>query len=205
MLPCRLLLDQPSPWVSATAHSYLLHFLSLHLARDSRHRPHWINLVLSAFRNVRDEKVFRTFDYRNPHDLHSCGLLWADLFSRLKDGLEKEEEMKVKFEEEEMKFKLEGEEVVKSEVEDETEKGPWLLLSFLTTLLQRDLENWWKHGRLVINLFGFHNIFFPKFASHSLCRGGEGCLLPVLYYLLGEGGRGTVLTAARKTVVRLYR
>ena len=160
--------------MAATAHSYLLHFLSLHLARDSRHRPHWLNLVLSAFRNVRDEKVFRTFDYRNPHDLHSCGLLWADLFSRLKDSLEKEEEMKVKLEgeeevkiegEEEVKIegeeevKIEVEEEVKIEVEDETEKGPWLLLSFLTTLLQRDLENWWKHGRSVVKLMGFHNIF----------------------------------------------
>ena len=128
--------------MAGTAHSYLLHFLSLHLARDSRHRPHWINLVLSAFRIVQDQKIFRTFDYRNPHDLHSCGLLWADLFNRLKAGLE-EGEMKVRSEGEE-------EEDVKSDGEEETEKGPWLLLSFLTTLLQRDLENWWKHGRLVI-------------------------------------------------------
>ena len=49
----RLLLHQPDPNVSSAAHSYLMNFLFLHLARRSQGRLHWTNLVLSAFRDVK--------------------------------------------------------------------------------------------------------------------------------------------------------
>ena len=94
----------------------------------------------------------------NQHDIKMCSDLWEKLFLVLQQSLEEES------------------------IEDSP--GSWSLLSFLVTLLQRDLEIWWKHGRL---------------------SQGDNALFPVVYYLLGGGGGLPVTRGAKKTVLALYR
>ena len=148
----RLLLDQEDPEVAAAALSYLHHFLFLHAhrGRDAARRDLWLTLLLSAFRELGEERQFRIFDRENQHDLAACRHMWHRLFQR-----------------------LEGEQ------EEEEERGPSLLLAFLTTALQRDFEMWWKMSATSDSTF------------------------PSLYYMLG--GRGEVLATTRDTVLPLYR
>ena len=156
----KLLLESRHSSIYSSAHSYLLHFLFLH-AHRGRHpttRKQWIHLVLSAFRDISDEKLFRHFDIANQHDIHSCLLLWKKLFQRLFETIEQ-------FDNDEARYQ-------------ETE-GSWLLLSFLTLLLQRDFEMWWKHG-----------------------RGKEDKNFPLLFYLLG--GRNHILSSAGSSLLILF-
>ena len=156
----KLLLEARHSSIYSSAHSYLLHFLFLH-AHRGRHpttRKQWIHLVLSAFRDISDEKLFRQFDISNQHDIHSCLQLWKKLFQRLMETIEQ-------FDNDEERYQ-------------ETE-GSWLLLSFLTLLLQRDFEMWWKHG-----------------------RGKEEKDFPLLFYLLG--GRSHILSSAGASLLSLF-
>lgn len=63
--------------------------------------------------------------------------------------------------------------------EEQQDSGPWLLLSFLTCLLQRDLEAWWKHGQ-------------------------EQGAPPALLLSIMCGGGGDLLGPTRETVLKLY-
>ena len=156
----KLLLESRHSAVYSSAHSYLLHFLFLH-AHRGRHpttRKRWIHLVLSAFRDISDEKLFRQFDITNQHDIHSCLQLWKKLFQRLFETIEL---------------------VDNDEERYQQTEGSWLLLSFLTLLLQRDFEMWWKHG-----------------------RGKEEKNFPLLFYLLG--GRSNTLSSASASLLTLF-
>ena len=156
-----LLLDARHSAICSSAHSYLLHFLFLHAhrGRNPDTRKQWVHLVLSAFRDISDEKLFRQFDIENQHDIHSCLQLWKKLFQRLLATLERCDN--------------------ESERHEDRE-GPWLLLSFLTLLLQRDFEMWWKHGR----------------------KKGEKDF-PLLFYLLG--GRSHILSSASTSLLTLFK
>ena len=157
----KLLLEARHSSIYSSAHSYLLHFLFLHAhrGRDPDTRKRWTHLILSAFRDISDEKLFRKFDISNMHDIHSCLQLWNKLFQRLFETIEQ-------FDNDEERYQ-------------ETE-GSWLLLSFLTLLLQRDFEMWWKHGR------GKGNKEFP-----------------LLFYLMG--GRNKILPSAGASLLNLFR
>ena len=156
-----LLLDARHSAICSSAHSYLLHFLFLHAhrGRNPDTRKQWVHLVLSAFRDISDEKLFRQFDIENQHDIHSCLQLWKKLFQRLLATLEQCDN--------------------ESERHEDRE-GPWLLLSFLTLLLQRDFEMWWKHGRKK-----------------------EEKDFPLLFYLLG--GRSHILSSASTSLLTLFK
>jgi len=156
----KLLLESRHSAIYSSAHSYLLHFLFLH-AHRGRHpetRKRWIHIVLSAFRDISDEKLFRQFDIANQHDIHSCLLLWKKLFQRLFETMEQ---------------------VDNDEERYQQTEGSWLLLSFLTLLLQRDFEMWWKHG-----------------------RGKEERNFPLIFYLLG--GRNHILSSASTSLLTLF-
>lgn len=63
------------------------HFLLLHLPTRSSQRPAWTSLLLSACREVREEKLFRQFDLANPAELRQCQDWWAGLVDEAEAGV----------------------------------------------------------------------------------------------------------------------
>ena len=68
----KLLLDEKDHGVMIKAHDYLDHFLFLHLGKEGIEREQWLVLVLSAMRNLPEQKLFKSFDIGNSHDIQSC-------------------------------------------------------------------------------------------------------------------------------------
>jgi hypothetical protein len=125
-----LLLEEKDYSVLAAAHSYLCSFLFLHLRPGGKDRTDWLLLVLSAFRNLEQEKLFKKFDLTNSTDVYSCWFFCKELIERME---ERAEETREEDPEEEQK--------------DDSLLGPFLLLDFLAKMLERDFEIWWREWR----------------------------------------------------------
>jgi len=114
----KLLLEEKDPNVIVKAYEYLDHFLFLHLGKGGIERDKWLNLVLSALRNLPEQKLFKSFDIGNSHDIQACWSFFREAVSL--------------FQREENVEKLEG---------------PRIFFEFLVKMLHKDFELWWKHWR----------------------------------------------------------
>ena len=118
------LLEQPCEQVRLTALDSLHHFLFF---LSSKTRDVWLSVALSALRDIKDVKLFKTFDSSNPQEFMLCWEFWKEICGRV-----------VQF----SPFSC-------SEWTEDTENvtdhlGPYQTFTFLVRLMEKDLEIWWK-------------------------------------------------------------
>ena len=165
-----LLFEETDPSVLRAAHNYLCHFLMLNLHPGSKDRDTWLVLVLSAFRSLEQEKLFKKFDLTNCKDVYSCWFF-------LKEVVDKMEERAVETRNEEI-----GE-----EEKEESLIGPYLLFNFLTKMLEKDYEIWWKEWR-----------------RSSEAGSPDLVTYPLLFYIFG-GDKKSVMRDLSKSLISLYK
>ena len=130
----KLLLDETDFNVISKAYDYLNHFLFLHLGKESNDRDTWLSLVCSAFRNMQDEKLFKTFDISNSQELFFCWSFWKEIFDKAESFASSTKDI--------------DHEIKDDEYSDAGYSiGPNLLITFLVKMLQKDFEIWWKKWR----------------------------------------------------------
>ena len=121
----RCLLEESCDSVRETALDYLDHLLFF---VSSLNRDAWLTIALSAFRGLKDDRLFKTFDWSNPQELILCTEFWKDICDQ----------------------------VIQNSTfscylwEDNTDDirpylGPYLLLNFLVRMMEKDMEIWWKN------------------------------------------------------------
>ena len=103
--------------VMVAAQDYLHHLLFF-LTRQTRNT--WLTMALSAFRELKDYKLFNTFDSANPQELLLCFEFWKDICGRVVQNSEYSCEL----------------------WEDNTDnsrayRGPYLIFKFLVQLVYR--------------------------------------------------------------------
>ena len=126
-----LLLEESNHYVIHSAMDYLNHFLFLH--GNSPDRFVWHSTILSALRNLKDDKLFRSFNLSNAQDLVLCTEFWRDLIEKVIQNC---------------LFTKYSEEFRESyDVESSGSLGPFMLLQFLVKLLQKDFGTWWQHHK----------------------------------------------------------
>ena len=162
-----LLLEETDYSVMVAAHSYLSSFLFLHLKAGSKDRDTWLILILSAFRNLESEMLFKKFDLTNSKDVYSCWFF-------LKEVMEKIEERAWETKEED----------VEEENKEESLMGPFLLLDFLTKMLEKDFWIWWREWRAPIE--------------------SDHITYPLFFYIFG-GDRKSLLYDLKKSLLSCYR
>ena len=162
-----LLLEETDYSVMVAAHSYLSSFLFLHLKAGSKDRDTWLTLILSAFRNLESEMLFKKFDLTNSKDVYSCWFF-------LKEVMEKVEERAWETKEED----------VEEENKEESLMGPFLLLDFLTKMLEKDFWIWWREWRTPIE--------------------SDHITYPLFFYIFG-GDSKSVLNDLKKSLLSCYR
>ena len=116
-------------------------------------RSGWQHLVLSACRLVEHQDQLDSFSVENSRDVSHC----SHFFSAVLD-----------------KVRVTG-------GEGGALSGPKLLFEFLTRVMQRDLELWWRQYR----------------------RREDAVVHPIIYYLLG--GESRLIASIQATVLKLYR
>jgi len=124
-----LLLEESNPHVLHTAVDYLNHFLFLH-CNNSTDMVSWRPTILSALRNLKEEKLFKTFNLSNAQELVLCAEFWREIVDRVIHHSEIS------------KCLHSGELQENDDITLST--GPFLLLQFLVKLLRKDFEIWWK-------------------------------------------------------------
>ena len=124
-----LLLEESNPHVLHTAVDYLNHFLFLH-CNNSTDMVSWRPTILSALRNLKEEKLFKTFNLSNAQELVLCAEFWREIVDRVIHHSEIS------------KCLHSGELQENDDITLST--GPYLLLQFLVKLLRKDFELWWK-------------------------------------------------------------
>jgi len=118
----KLMLEEKDHEVMVKAYDYLDHFLFLHLGKEGIEREQWLVLVLSAMRNLPEQKLFKSFDIGNSHDIQSCFRFFGEAVAHFQA-------------------------VARAEENDAAMEGPQIFFEFLVKLLQKDFELWWKHWR----------------------------------------------------------
>ena len=162
-----LLLEETDYSVMAAAHSYLNSFLFLHLRAGSKDRDTWLILILSAFRKLESEMLFKKFDLTNSKDVYTCWFF-------LKEVMEKIEERAFETKDEDPE----------EEKKEESLLGPFLLLDFLTKMLEKDFWIWWREWRTPIE--------------------SDHVTFPLFFYIFG-GDSKNVLHDLKKSLLSCYK
>ena len=152
-----LLLEENNHYVIHSTIDYLNTFLFLH--GNTSDRFVWHSTILSALRNLKDDKLFRQFNLSNAQDLVLCTEFWKDLIDQVIQNC-----LFTKFSEEYRE---------NYDVERSGSMGPFMLLQFLVKLLEKDFQTWWLHHK-------------KKQLDNDIDQVGE---LPLLYYILGGSTR----------------
>ena len=118
----KCLLSNSCHHVMLAAQDYLHHLLFF-LTRQTRNT--WLTMALSAFRELKDYKLFNTFDSANPQELLLCFEFWKDICGRVVQNSEYSCEL----------------------WEDNTDnsrayRGPYLIFKFLVKMMKKDVEIW---------------------------------------------------------------
>ena len=100
-----------------------LHHLLFFLTGQTRNT--WLTMALSAFRDLKDHKLFNTFDSANPQELLLCFEFWKDICGRVMQNSEYSCDLG----------------------EDNSDNswdylGPYLIFKFLVKMMKKDLEIW---------------------------------------------------------------
>ena len=157
-----LLLEESNHYVIHSSINYLNTFLFLH--GNTADRFVWHSTILSAIRNLKDDKLFRQFNLSNAQDLVLCTEFWRDLIDKVIQNC---------------LFTKYSEEYRESyDVERSGSMGPFMLLQFLVKLLEKDFQTWWQHHK-------------KKYLDDDIDQVGD---LPLLYYILGGSARDLLKT-----------
>ena len=157
-----LLLEESNQYVINSAIDYLNNFLFLH--GNTTDRFVWHSTILSALRNLKDDKLFRQFNLSNAQDLVLCTEFWRDLIEKVIQNC---------------LFTKYSEEYRESyDVESSGTEGPFMLLQFLVKLLEKDFQIWWQHHK-------------KKHLDNYTDQVGD---LPLLFYILGGSARDLLKT-----------
>ena len=157
-----LLLEESNQYVINSAIDYLNNFLFLH--GNTTDRFVWHSTILSALRNLKDDKLFRQFNLSNAQDLVLCTEFWRDLIEKVIQNC---------------LFTKYSEEYFESyDVESSGTMGPFMLLQFLVKLLEKDFQIWWQHHK-------------KKHLDNYTDQVGD---LPLLFYILGGSARDLLKT-----------
>ena len=152
-----LLLEESNHYVIHSTIDYLNTFLFLH--GNTSDRFVWHSTILSALRNLKDDKLFRQFNLSNAQDLVLCTEFWKDLIDKVIQNC-----LFTKFSEEYRE---------NYDVDRSGSMGPFMLLQFLVKLLEKDFQIWWLYHK-------------KKQLDNDIDQVGE---LPLLYYILGGSTR----------------
>ena len=118
----RCLMSNSCRHVMLAALDYLHHLLFFLTAQT---RNSWLTMALSAFRELKDNKLFNSFDSANPQELLLCHEFWKDICGRV----------------------MQNSEYSGCLWEDNTDSswdylGPYLIFKFLVKMMKKDLEIW---------------------------------------------------------------
>ena len=127
-----LMLEETNFYVVQSAKDYLDYFLFLHC--NTERGPSWYKIILSALRNLKDEKLFKSFNISNTQELLLCVEFWKEVVEKVIENSQ--------FTKQILNYNT-------VEDADSSETcGPYLLFQFIVKLLQKDFETWWKIQKL---------------------------------------------------------
>ena len=123
-----LLMEESNIFVLKCSVDYINKLLFLHY-NNPDDRLTWLSNILSALRNLKDEKLFRSFSFSNTQELVLC----ADFMKELIEKVIQNSALSRPF-------------LVSHHIESSEEEslGPFMLLTVLVKILKRDFEIWWK-------------------------------------------------------------
>ena len=121
-----LLLEETNLHVINSAVNYLNHFLFLHCSSASD-RVVWLKSSLSALRNLKDEKLFRSFTFVNNQELLLCTEFFKEIIEKVIQNSVFSRS-----------FLLHQD----PEPSGDESVGPFMLFQFIVKMLRRDYEIW---------------------------------------------------------------
>ena len=126
-----LLLEESNLHVINSAVNYLNHFLFLHCSSESG-RVVWLKSSLSALRNLKDEKLFRSFTFVNNQELLLCTEFFKEIIEKVIQNSVFSRS-----------FLLHQD----PEPSGDESVGPFMLFQFIVKLVRRDYEIWSLHEK----------------------------------------------------------
>ena len=158
-----LMMEESNIYVLNCSVDYINKLLFLHYNTPDE-RLQWLSNILSALRNLKDEKLFRSFSFTSAQELVLCVEFMKELIEKVIQN-----------------SALSRSFLASHHIESNQEEslGPFMLLTVLVKILKRDFEIWWKfHESTVSDSSEDRNINLPLL--FYLLGGSERDLLKMM-------------------------